>query len=78
MDQFYYKEELDKATEEKERSKSKRKLGVMNDFNRVNMVDHNPLNNPVPFNIQNPYILRQLGGRGNNYSSFSQITNDRA
>ncbi len=31
-----------------------------NDFNIFNESYHNPMVNPIPFNIQNPYILRQF------------------
>lgn len=28
--------------------------------------NHNPVTNPMPFNVQNPYILRQIQGVGRN------------
>jgi hypothetical protein len=29
-----------------------------NDFNIFSQNNHNPMVNPIPYNIQNPYILR--------------------
>lgn len=37
-----------------------------NEFNLQLQNSHNPLVNPLPFNIQNPYILRQMN-RGSQY-----------
>ena len=31
-----------------------------NDFNIFNEGHHNPMTNPLPHNVQNPYLLRDL------------------
>jgi hypothetical protein len=37
---------------------------VKNDFNVLKVEDrHNPMINPLPYNIQNPYILREMKRR---------------
>jgi len=56
-----YKDDLDKIITEKEQSH----LRTIRDDNRSfypnpNQTNHNPLYNPVPFNIQNPYILKDM------------------
>lgn len=34
---------------------------IKNDFNVQKIEDrHNPMVNPLPYNIQNPYILREM------------------
>lgn len=38
---------------------------IKNDFNVLKVEDrHNPMVNPLPFNIQNPYILREMKRKG--------------
>lgn len=34
-----------------------------NDFNVYKQANHNPMVNPMPYNIQNPYILREFQRR---------------
>jgi hypothetical protein len=34
-----------------------------NDFNVYKESNHNPMTNPMPYNIQNPYILREFQRR---------------
>lgn len=43
---------------------------MQQEANRVSLADtrpeyHNILTNPMPYNIQNPYILRQMGVQKN-------------
>ena len=33
-----------------------------NDFNIFSQNNHNPMVNPIPYNIQNPYILKEMTG----------------
>ena len=35
----------------------------------MNMDEHNPLINPIPYNIQNPYLKRQM----DNQSYFARV-----
>lgn len=35
----------------------------INDFNMYRESRHDPMTNPMPFNIQNPYILREFARR---------------
>jgi hypothetical protein len=56
-----YKEDLDKLINEKEMTH----LRTIREDSRafypsVHDSNHNPLYNPVPFTIQNPYILREM------------------
>lgn len=56
-----YKEDLDKLRNEKEQYH----LQTIREDNKAfypqpGQSSHNPLYNPVPFNIQNPYILRDM------------------
>lgn len=58
-----YKQDLDSSSSNLASSRERSKIGptTKNDFNVIQMEDrHNPLVNPVPFNIQNPYILKQM------------------
>lgn len=56
-----YKDDLDKLLLQKEQEH----LRTIREDNRAfypqpNQANHNPLYNPMPFNIQNPYILRDM------------------
>jgi hypothetical protein len=51
-----YKEDLDKYRAEKETLSSRRPSQSSSQPN----IKHNPLSNPLPYNVQNPYILKQL------------------
>lgn len=42
-----------------------------NDFNVYQQVRHDPMVNPVPFNIQNPYILREFRRREQTQPNYS-------
>lgn len=53
-----YKEDLDKVKQEKDFFKTR----SMSDHQHVRLASdqHHALINPLPYNIQNPYILRQM------------------
>jgi len=58
-----YKEDLDYSsptmTSSKVRQRAMTGPYTKNDFNTQQVEDrHNPMVNPLPFNIQNPYILK--------------------
>lgn len=65
-----YKEDLDRVTplgSEKYRQmagstivNSGKYTATNNDFNVYQEKRHDPMTNPMPFNIQNPYILREF------------------
>ena len=61
-----YKEDLDQSSPispkmSRVREKSYTGSAKVNDFNTSQMEDrHNPMVNPLPYNIQNPYILREM------------------
>jgi hypothetical protein len=51
-----YKEDLDKYRSDKE--SLSRRHPTENIYQPV--LKHNPVSNPLPYNLQNPYILKQL------------------
>jgi hypothetical protein len=51
-----YKEDLDKYRADKE--VMSRRRASEGSFQPA--IKHNPVSNPVPYNLQNPYILKQL------------------
>lgn len=50
-----YREDLDRNRTEKEMQRRRPSESTPHLNNK-----HNPLVNPLPFNVQNPYILKQL------------------
>ena len=66
MEMQHYKEDLDKTSNRRERAMSNPNSSLIkNDFNVLKVEDrHNPMVNPLPFNIQNPYILREMKRKG--------------
>lgn len=59
MEMQKYKEDLDKTSPTGRRERSLTNPINKNDFNVHRVEDrHNPMVNPLPYNIQNPYILR--------------------
>lgn len=57
-----YREDLDK-TSNSSAPRQRSSTNYQNDFN-VRVEDrHNPMVNPLPYNIQNPYILREMQRR---------------
>lgn len=53
-------------------------MNKSNEFNLDEYDRHNPLKNPLPYNIQNPYILRQMNSSyayGKNQSYLASIAN---
>jgi len=58
-----YKQDLDTSSPNLATSRERSRTGptIKNEFNLHQVEDrHNPLVNPVPFNIQNPYVLKQM------------------
>jgi len=66
MEMSKYKQDLEKSSPyvgEKSRisTTGNQILGNnSNDFNIFSQNNHNPMVNPLPYNIQNPYILREI------------------
>lgn len=58
-----YKDDLDKTSVSvgsRNRSMTTSPI-IKNDFNVLRIEDrHNPMVNPMPYNIQNPYILKEM------------------
>jgi len=52
-----YKEDLDRYKNEKETINNSRSEAT----NLGRVESHNPLINPLPYNIQNPYLLKEMG-----------------
>lgn len=71
-----YKQDLDISSPNlaASRERSKTRPVIKNEFNVHQVEDrHNPLVNPVPFNIQNPYILKQMQRKQMNNDGSSQV-----
>ena len=71
MEMTKYKEDLDKTspkTKDKFRQMTGEKIVSShhpvtvdkNDFNTYHQTRHNPMTNPLPYNVQNPYILKEM------------------
>lgn len=69
MEMSKYKQDLDKLTPygaSKYRAMTgaaivnNNSYATSNDFNTYQEVRHDPMVNPMPYNIQNPYILREF------------------
>lgn len=63
MEMQRYKEDLDKTNPMVNPSRNRSNTGpyIKNDFNILKVEDrHNPMVNPIPYNIQNPYILKEM------------------
>lgn len=65
-----YKEDLDKVREEKNFYRSR--IRSEEESAKLPLEQHNTLINPVPYNIQNPYILREMNRQT---SYFANIAN---
>lgn len=72
-----YKEDLDRHVQEKETMNKRRNS---ESFSTLAPQKHNPLSNPLPYNVQNPYILKQLerntSGQLRNASYLANIGNN--
>lgn len=60
-----YREDLDRTSPNKgEKTRIMTGTNIVgkgsNDFNIYNHSYHNPMTNPLPYNIQNPYLLREM------------------
>lgn len=65
MEMSKYKEDLEKTSPTKgEKTRIMTGSNIIgstsNDFNTSNYSFHNPMTNPLPYNIQNPYILKEM------------------
>lgn len=81
MEMSKYKEDLDKtsptATDKFRRMAGEKIVGnnspvtvEKNDFNTMHQTRHNPMTNPMPYNVQNPYILKEMMRRQPSRSQF--------
>lgn len=55
-----YREDLDKVREEQDYIKKRSLSERQNIKFYADMPQHNAIVNPLPYNIQNPYILREM------------------
>ena len=56
-----YREDLDMILERRNRVQSEKGVSLA----AMRPEFHNVLTNPIPYNIQNPYILKEMGGQKN-------------
>lgn len=68
-----YREDLDKLRDGRQyRSQSQSETGL----NKIPQGSHNILTNPLPYNIQNPYILKEMGiPKNQSYLAMKGIEN---
>jgi hypothetical protein len=65
MEMSKYREDLERTSPSKgEKTRMMTGAQVLgkssNDFNVYNEAQHNPMTNPLPYNLQNPYLLREI------------------
>jgi hypothetical protein len=84
MEMSKYREDLDRTNsrggEKYRMMNGSRVVGgttMQNDFNVFSQSRHDPMTNPMPYNIQNPYILKEFQRRSqsnpNEPGSYSPI-----
>ena len=84
MEMTKYREDLDKSSPSKG-EKIRMMAGAQiigngsNDFNVHSEGLHNPMLNPLPFNVQNPYLLRQISQKDQTlrHTNASSLPNNR-